>query len=135
LPMESVTNRMMRSAQNELYFGGYHPIERDVEKIARLTLEEVGARLTAADMVWGPLNYPRDTAADPLAEAAGCFVDVVDADGVAFRQPASPARFPGADDGPKRPAPKLGQHTREVLAQAGYDDGEIDRLVADGAAT
>jgi hypothetical protein len=24
-----------------LYFGGYHPIERDVEKIARLTLEEV----------------------------------------------------------------------------------------------
>ncbi|HZK76459.1 MAG TPA: pitrilysin family protein [Candidatus Kapabacteria bacterium] len=41
LPMESVTNRMMRSAQNELYFGGYHPIERDVEKIARLTLEEV----------------------------------------------------------------------------------------------
>ena len=28
LPMESVTNRMMRSAQNELYFGGYHPIER-----------------------------------------------------------------------------------------------------------
>jgi len=43
LPMESVTNRMMRSAQNELYFGGYHPIERDVEKIAKLTLEEVRA--------------------------------------------------------------------------------------------
>lgn len=41
LPMESVTNRMMRTAQNELYFGGYHPIERDVEKIARLTLEEI----------------------------------------------------------------------------------------------
>ena len=72
---------------------------------ARLTMDEVGARLTAADMVWGPLNYPRDTAEDPLAKAAGCFVDIVDADGVAFRQPASPARFPGADDGPKRPAP------------------------------
>lgn len=41
LPMESVTNRMMRSAQNELYFGGYQPIERDVEKIAKLTLQEV----------------------------------------------------------------------------------------------
>ena len=91
------------------------------EGFARLTLD--GARrpkLTAADMVWGPLNYPRDTAADPLAEAAGCFVDITDADGVAYRQPASPARFPGADDTPKRPAPKLGQHTREVLAEAGY---------------
>ncbi len=46
LPMESVTNRMMRSAQNMLYFGGYQPIERDVEKIARLTIEEVRAEAT-----------------------------------------------------------------------------------------
>jgi len=104
------------------------------EGFARLTLAEVGPRLTAADMVWGPLNYPRDTAADPLAEAAGCFVDITDADGVSFRQPASPARFPGADDGPKRPAPKLGQHTREVLAEAGFGDAAIDRLIAEGAA-
>ncbi len=41
LPMESVTNRMMRTAQNELYFGGYNTIERDVEKIARLRLAEI----------------------------------------------------------------------------------------------
>ncbi|HEX3919788.1 MAG TPA: CaiB/BaiF CoA-transferase family protein [Caulobacteraceae bacterium] len=102
---------------------------------ARLTCDEVGARLTAADMIWAPLNYPRDTVADPLAQAAGCFVDITDADGIAYRQPASPARFPGADDRPKRPAPKLGQHTREVLAQAGYAEAEIDRLIADGAAT
>jgi crotonobetainyl-CoA:carnitine CoA-transferase CaiB-like acyl-CoA transferase len=104
------------------------------EGFARMTLEELGAKLTAADLVWGPLNYPRDTAADPLAEAAGCFVDITDADGVAFRQPASPARFPGFDDAPKRPAPKLGQHTREVLAEAGYASDEIDRLIAEGAA-
>ncbi|HEY2709930.1 MAG TPA: CaiB/BaiF CoA-transferase family protein [Caulobacteraceae bacterium] len=105
------------------------------EGFGRLTLEEVGARLTAADMVWGPLNYPRDTVNDDLAIAAGCFVTITDADGVTYRQPASPARFPGADDGPKRPAPKLGQHTREVLAEAGFGAGEIDALIADGAAT
>jgi len=105
------------------------------EGFARLTLDEVGARLTAADLVWGPLNYPRDTAVDPLAEAAGCFVDIVDAAGVAYRQPASPARFPGYDDTPKRPAPTLGQHTREVLQSAGYDAAEIERLIAEGAAT
>ncbi len=104
------------------------------EGFARVTLAELGAKLTAADLVWGPLNYPRDTASDPLAEAAGCFVDITDADGVAFRQPASPARFPGFDDTPKRPAPKLGQHTREVLAEAGYAEDEIDRLIAEGSA-
>jgi crotonobetainyl-CoA:carnitine CoA-transferase CaiB-like acyl-CoA transferase len=104
------------------------------EGFARLTLDEVGARLTEIDMVWGPLNYPRDTAVDPLAEAAGCFVDIVDAAGVAYRQPTSPARFPGYDDSPKRPAPTLGQHTREVLTGAGYDADEIERLIAEGAA-
>ncbi|HEY1753668.1 MAG TPA: CaiB/BaiF CoA-transferase family protein [Caulobacteraceae bacterium] len=104
------------------------------EGFAELTLDEIGRRLTAADLVWGPLNYPRDTVADPLAEAAGCFVDITDADGIAFRQPAGPARFPGYDDAPKRPAPKLGQHTREVLAQAGYSEAQIDALIADGAA-
>ncbi len=46
LPMESVTNRMMRAAQNALYFGGYHSIERDVEKIARLSLDDVRAEAT-----------------------------------------------------------------------------------------
>jgi crotonobetainyl-CoA:carnitine CoA-transferase CaiB-like acyl-CoA transferase len=104
------------------------------EGFAALTLEEAGERLTKADIIWGPLNAPRDVATDPLAEAAGCFVDAVDADGDAFRQPASPARFPGAHDGPKRRAPRLGEHTREVLAEAGYDEAAIDRLVAEGAA-
>lgn len=33
-----------------------------------------------------------------------------------------------------RPAPLVGEHTREVLATAGYDETEIDRLIAEGAA-
>jgi predicted Zn-dependent peptidase len=41
LPMESITNRMMRTAQNELYFGEYHSVERDVRKISELLLESV----------------------------------------------------------------------------------------------
>ena len=101
---------------------------------ARFTLAELAGKLTAADMIWGPLNYPRDAAVDPLAAAAGCFVDITDAEGVEYRQPASPARFPGFDDTPKRPAPKLGQHTREVLAEAGFGADEIERLIAEGAA-
>ncbi len=32
----------------------------------------------------------------------------------------------------KRPAPLLGEHTREVLREVGYQDAEIDRFVAEG---
>jgi crotonobetainyl-CoA:carnitine CoA-transferase CaiB-like acyl-CoA transferase len=35
---------------------------------------------------------------------------------------------------PSRLAPRLGEHTREVLAEAGFTDAEIDRLVSDGVA-
>lgn len=41
LPLESVSNRMMRTAQNQLYHDRYVPVERDIEKIGRLTLTEV----------------------------------------------------------------------------------------------
>jgi predicted Zn-dependent peptidase len=41
LPLESISNRMMRTAQNQLYHNRYLPVERDIEKISRLTLAEV----------------------------------------------------------------------------------------------
>jgi crotonobetainyl-CoA:carnitine CoA-transferase CaiB-like acyl-CoA transferase len=40
------------------------------------------------------------------------------------RTPADPARAPG---------PGLGEHTREVLAEAGFDAAEVDALLASGA--
>ena len=33
--------------------------------------------------------------------------------------------------GPERVAPQLGEHSREVLREAGYDDPQIEALVAD----
>lgn len=101
---------------------------------AGMSRAEAGARLDAADVVWAPVQTPAECAADPQAEAAGCFVQTPDPAGGGFRAPASPARFPGADDGPKGPAPALGQHTREILSELGYSPGEIDALCGGGAA-
>jgi crotonobetainyl-CoA:carnitine CoA-transferase CaiB-like acyl-CoA transferase len=40
----------------------------------------------------------------------------------------SPVTFSAAPFRIRRHAPRLGEHTREVLAEAGFSDAEIDRL-------
>jgi crotonobetainyl-CoA:carnitine CoA-transferase CaiB-like acyl-CoA transferase len=99
-----------------------------------MTLAEAARRLDEADLVWAPVQTPAECAADPQAHAAGCFVETPNPAGGTWRAPAGPVRFPGADDGPKGPAPSLGQHTRAVLAQAGYAADEIEGLLAAGVA-
>jgi crotonobetainyl-CoA:carnitine CoA-transferase CaiB-like acyl-CoA transferase len=44
-----------------------------------------------------------------------------------------PVKFSETPGEMKRPAPLLGQHTREVLGGLGYSAAEIDALVKEGA--
>ena len=44
-----------------------------------------------------------------------------------------PVKFSATPGGIERPAPRLGEHNREVLGEAGYDDAAIDALYACGA--
>ncbi len=101
---------------------------------AALSFDQAAALLDAIDYVWSPVQRASEVAADPQAEAAGCFVQTPDGAGGTFRAPAAPARFAGADDGPKGPAPSLGQHTDEVLRDAGFSTAEIAALRISGAA-
>lgn len=104
------------------------------EAFAKLTLDEARAALDAEAMIWAPVQSPAEAVADPQALAAGVVVQTPDRAGGSFAAPAGPVRFPGADDGPKGPAPLVGEHTRAVLAEAGYSEAEIDALYASGAA-
>lgn len=98
-----------------------------------LPFEEIARRLDEEDLAWAPAQTPADVAADPQAQAAGAFVEVEDGLGGTFRSPSAPARFPGADTLRRGPAPSVGQHTREILLEIGYSEGEIDAMFADGA--
>jgi crotonobetainyl-CoA:carnitine CoA-transferase CaiB-like acyl-CoA transferase len=101
---------------------------------AARTMDEIAPALDAEEMIWAPVLSAAEAAADPQAIAAGAVVQTPQHDGTTINAPAAPVRFPGADDGPKGPAPKTGEHTRAVLAQAGYSENEIEALFASGAA-
>ncbi len=87
-------------------------------------MAELAGRLDAEAIAWAPVQTLAEVARDPQAFAAGAIVQTPSAkgDGSSYASPASPVRFPGADDGPKGPSPSPGQHTRAVLSGMGRSE-------------
>jgi len=101
---------------------------------AERDLADIAASLDAEEIIWAPVLTAAEAIADPQTIASGAVVQTPQRDGGTINAPAAPIRFPGADDGPKGPAPRPGEHTRAVLAELGYSDTEIDALYVSGAA-
>jgi crotonobetainyl-CoA:carnitine CoA-transferase CaiB-like acyl-CoA transferase len=105
---------------------------------AAMTYAEITPLLEAGNIRWEPVQTVSELAADPQAHAAGCFVEVPeDGDGSSTQvQVASPPTF-YEDGAPSARAlgrpPRIGEHTREVLAQLDYDEDAIARLAESGA--
>ena len=66
----------------------------------------------------------------PQTRARGMVVDLVHPDAGATRAIGCPVHLSRTPARITRPAPRLGEHTREVLREAGYTDSDIDDLVA-----
>jgi crotonobetainyl-CoA:carnitine CoA-transferase CaiB-like acyl-CoA transferase len=105
-----------------------HELREEVEAaFARLTLAEARTMLREADVIHAPMSTLDEVVGDAQARAAGLFVMTPDGHGGAFPAPATPIRFSGLEIGPRGPAPGLGEHTAEVLAEAGVTRAEASR--------
>lgn len=102
------------------------------EVFATRTLAEWGRLFDEAGLTWGPAATVSEVAADPHAAAVGTFPEVEHPVAGTFRTVAAPMKLRGQDISPRGPAPDLGQHTREVLAEIGLSGAELDALVAAG---
>lgn len=104
-------------------------LEREIEAVTttRPTGEWV-ERLDAAGVPGGPVLSYDEALADPHVRAREAVVEVEHPLVGTMRTIAPPARFSALDVGVRGPAPWLGQHTTEVLAEVGLSDLEIERL-------
>jgi crotonobetainyl-CoA:carnitine CoA-transferase CaiB-like acyl-CoA transferase len=94
--------------------------------------DEWGKIFDKAGIIWGPVLALHEVAADEQANAIGLFPSLTDETIGDYRTVRIPMRFGGADVGPQRRSPKAGEHTREVLQQAGYSDDEIAQFTDSG---
>ena len=100
--------------------------------VAERTTAEWLALLKDADVPVMPLGRVETLVDDPHLGATG-MLRTVDDGGERARRVGTPVRWGEARRDPG-PAPMLGEHTRAVLAEAGYDAAGIDALIAGGAA-
>lgn len=97
-----------------------------------LAADEVVARCVAADVPVATAFTAADIFADPHVAARGDLVTVEDPVAGPLRQQAPyPRRLGEAPEAPSG-APRLGEHTREVLGGLGLSDAELDDLAAEG---
>jgi 2-methylfumaryl-CoA isomerase len=94
-------------------------------------LEEVRACFDAHGVCWGPYQtFTELVHDDPRCSTRNPLFAEVEQPGIGtYRMPASPLDFGAVARLPPRPAPRLGEHTDEVLATVlGLPDAEIARL-------
>lgn len=102
------------------------------DKLKTKTSAEWLELLRAADIWCGPVYGYGDLVEDEQIRHNGTFVEYEHPTEGKVKTPGFPIKFSKTPSTVDRGAPVTGQHTEEVLKEAGYDDATIASLVAAG---
>ena len=99
--------------------------------VTRTNAEWISA-FDVAGVPVGPVHTIGEALEHPQTLARDMVVGLVHPQAGSTKALGCPLHFSRTPTSITRPAPMLGEHTRELLREYGYDDAEIDALVADG---
>lgn len=109
------------------------------DALMELPQMEVETRCERANVSWARVGKPGDLFIDPHLLASGGLLDVFvsrtgGSEGKKVGLPALPMEFGSTRDRPgiRRQSPRMGEHSREVLREAGYSVNEIENLIGAG---
>ena len=122
-----------RFRTNALRLRNVDALEQEIEAVlAQGSTAHWIERLDAAGVPGGPVYTYDQTLADPQVKARRMVVDIEHPRIGPMKTLGLPVKSGGELTAIRRPAPLLGQHTREVLREAGFGDAEADALLAEG---
>jgi crotonobetainyl-CoA:carnitine CoA-transferase CaiB-like acyl-CoA transferase len=104
------------------------------ERLSSRPADELAAIFERAGLPFAPIRRPEDLYDDVHLNATGDLADIELPDGDRAGETVRTALFPitmaGRRLGVRLHPPKMGEHTRALLAGIGFDAAEIDRLYA-----
>jgi crotonobetainyl-CoA:carnitine CoA-transferase CaiB-like acyl-CoA transferase len=117
------TTLALRLANVEAYYGTL------AEIVATRTTAEWMALLGRSNVPHGPVNRLEDLFRDPQLLATGFWKTIEHPTEGRLRATDVPARFSRTPGEIRLPQPRLGEHSLEVLREAGFAEGEIQALL------
>jgi len=96
------------------------------------TAVDLAETLERLELPFAPVNKPGDLFADPHLRASGGLTEIRLPDGRPAWTPVLPISVDGARLENRRNPPQVGEHSRQVLAEIGYRDEEVDGLAKKG---
>jgi crotonobetainyl-CoA:carnitine CoA-transferase CaiB-like acyl-CoA transferase len=97
---------------------------------AKMGKQELMDECERLGLPFAPIAKPEDLFDDPHLNASGGLTPVTLANGTRTKVPSLPIEMDGARFGTRLDIPKVGEHTRAVLRELGYDAAAIEQLAA-----